>query len=201
MNTSRLPETTLVHTLRAEYTNVLWLRSNEGHQAVERIADQADQLARELDRGPFGDVELRVLWTGSRKWAGEDGRAVAPVVHAALVGLMRTGPLTNLHGSALGLDLLVNELSAKLGAAVQGFPVSREEQDRWGYRFAPLKRNERMVTQGRAHLCIGVPHPRQVSNGTWHCLRSAASHGLTTKWVEFPENLMIATNLVGGNFR
>lgn len=112
----------------------------------------------------------------------QDGTDVVPAVEAVMLGVVHAsrGPksVTFVHGNASGLDRIVWNISERRHWYQELHPVTRENYAQDG-QWAPLRRNDRMIALG-ADLCIGFPHGRANTQGTWYTLTHAKDAGIPT---------------------
>lgn len=113
---------------------------------------------------------MRVLITGSRQW--RDYKKIWNRLAQLPEGT------TIVHGAATGADHMAHSAALALGFEVEPhFP----DYDAYGYKVAPLARNEKMVNLG-ADLCIAFP--TSGSRGTWHCYNMAFKAGIECEVIE-----------------
>ena len=80
-----------------------------------------------------------------------------------------------IHGAARGADSLAGDWAHSRGIPVEAYPVTPEEWRAIG-RSAGIRRNEKMLKEGRLELAVGFPG----NTGTKHMARIAAQSGLPT---------------------
>jgi len=109
---------------------------------------------------------MRILVTGSRRWADEDA------VWMAIVNEARAEPLVIVHGDCpTGADAI-----AKAGAEWMLDTVQEAHPADWSQgRGAGPRRNQEMVDLG-ADLCLAFPLGE--SPGTKDCMRRALAAGI-----------------------
>lgn len=121
---------------------------------------------------------MRVIMTGSRKWA--DG----PAVYAALSGVfLEHGPFVLVHGAcATGADNYAHAWFIGMGGALGIVEVPyRAKWEEHGRAAGPI-RNKEMVDAG-ADLVLAFPLP--TGSGTQHTIQLAREAGIETKvWGE-----------------
>lgn len=124
---------------------------------------------------------VRILWTGSRKWADDPDalwRLLPAVVLGAVAGIPNMRRCTHLHGAAVGLDRAVAAMCVERDWSQEIYPVMPSDYAEHGRR-APLVRDRRMI-ENKPMLVIGLPHPDSHTGGTWHTLRLARRAGIAT---------------------
>lgn len=115
----------------------------------------------------------RVLVTGSRGWTEPT------TVWSALNSELQQFPdgLVIVHGGAVGADEIAGRWAERMNLA--GYPVwpeaHRPDYDLYPRKFAPLRRNEHMVSLGAA-VCHAFP--LEGGTGTRHCMTQAFGAGI-----------------------
>jgi hypothetical protein len=112
---------------------------------------------------------MRIIFTGSRKWAGIYAEARAGEVLARLetFAVAIGSPLVIVHGNYHeGLDAVVDRWAIRHGYVPEHFDAKWET---YGLAAGPI-RNQEMVDAG-ADMCLGFPLPG--GRGTQDCMNRA----------------------------
>jgi hypothetical protein len=157
----------------------------ELHTAVDALrrdtipegAYRAMQQRRQAERpGP-----LRLLVCGSRTWT--DAALLAEAVEQTVAehGQDRAGVVL-IEGDARGADRLAGTLARARGWALETYPADWQRHG----RTAGMRRNARMLRQGRPERVIACTDDLAASRGTADMIRRAHEAGLPVLFVSHP---------------
>lgn len=150
------------------------LRADTVPEAVYRAMQQRRQVERRP--GP-----LRLLVCGSRDWT--DVALLASAVERVVAehGQDRAGVVL-IEGDARGADRLAGALARTRGWQLETYPADWQRHG----RSAGLRRNARMLQQGRPERVIAFTDDLAASRGTADMVRRARGAGLPVVVVSHP---------------